>query len=120
MAATTGLKRAMIRIAESLNRFAKEHSWNPDDYSIYYKLNTIWDKIHVLFISRHFEAGTHFENYVSVMETLEQDLADEPGLINKVGLVVRSSKQVAEGGIYAIGPEFREFRLKRYSGPGVK
>jgi hypothetical protein len=114
------LKRTMIRIAESLNRFAKEHSWNREDYSIYYKINNNWDKIHVLFVSRHFEAGKHFENYVAVMETLEQDLADEPGLINKVGLVVRSPKQVEEGGIYAIGPEFREFRFKRHSRPRVK
>lgn len=108
MAVNTTLKRALRLIAGALTDYAKDQGWSPDDYWIYYHINPKWDKIHMIFVAKGFEGKGDFQNYASVRRYLESKLADEPELLNYMGLIVRSLKQVEEGGIYAIGPEYRD------------
>jgi hypothetical protein len=111
MAIDTTLRRAVRRIAEALTKYARRQGWKYDEYQIYYHVNSIWNKLHVIFVARGFEGRGDFQNYVSVREHLEKELADEPGLLDMLGLIVRSPKEVEEGGIYAIGPEYREYGI---------
>jgi hypothetical protein len=110
MAVSATMRRAVRRIAEALTRFAKLQGWGDGDYQIYYVMDPKWGHIHVLFVANGFEKKKEYENYVLVREYLEKELGDMPGLLNHLGLVVRSSEQVDEGGIYAIGPPYREYR----------
>jgi len=109
MAVSTALKRALRLIAGALIDYAKDQGWSPEDYWIYYHINSRWDKIHITFVAKGLAGKGDFQNYASVRQYLESQLADEPELLNYMGLIVRSLKQVEEGGIYAIGPEYRDY-----------
>ena len=62
----------------------------------------------MIFVAKSLEEKGDFQNYSSVRRYLESKLADEPEPLDDMGLIVRSLKQVEEGGTYAIGPESRD------------
>ena len=117
MATRTSLKRTLRRVAGALTEFARDRGWGRDDYWMYYWYNSTWDKLHILFVARGFEEQGGFPIYAAVRNHLVTKLADEPELIDKLGLVVLSKKQVEGGGIYSIGDEYRELRATSRPNP---
>ena len=109
MAVSTILRRALRRIAGAITEYAKKNKWTEQDYWIYYQFNPDWDRLHILFVAKAFDLNSEFKNYASVQEFLTEVLADEPHLQELLGLVVRSKRQVDEGGIYSIGSDYREY-----------
>jgi hypothetical protein len=109
MAVGATLKKALRQIATGLTKYASSQGWADSDYWIYYRTEPDWDRIHIIFVARQFDSKREFENYVSVRDFLSNELAADPEALDSLGLIVRSAEQVDQGGIYAIGPEYREF-----------
>jgi len=109
VAVGTNLNGALREIAGALTKYARDHNWSDDDYWIYYRIDPEWDKIHIIFVAKEFDPGRKSDNYVSVRSYLEKHLLDHPEFLNHLGLIVQSLVRVNQGGIYAIGPEFKEF-----------
>jgi hypothetical protein len=105
----TVLTRAVREIARALTKFATESNWNDEDYGIYFSIKSEWDQIYIIFVSKAFDAGTDFANYAAVQQFLNSYFAAEPQILNHLNLSVRSSRQVEQGGIYAIGPDYQEY-----------
>jgi hypothetical protein len=104
----TALKRPILRIASALQSFAEEKGWAPEDYQTYVRVNQSAGRIHIIFVARGFEGTSDFARYAEVRSYLENKLKDATTLFQAIGLVVRTPRQVAEGGIYAIGPDYIE------------
>ena len=111
------VRRAARRIGEAIDGYARTRGWSPGDYRWFYRAQPEWGHIHVILVARGFKGRGYSESYRSVMEFLKGDLADEPGLVESLGLVVRDFDQVAEGGLYAIGPDYEEFWSERPVAP---
>jgi hypothetical protein len=110
MAVSSTLRRAVRGIAKNLMKYAQAQGWGPDDYLIYYRTNPNWDQVHFLFAARAFEGRDKFESYVAVRKYLEEELGDDTDLLGTLSLVIRDFAQLAKGGIYSVGPEYKEFR----------
>ena len=103
------MSREVGLIAGALTRYATEQGWNDSEYWIYYWENPDWDKVHFVFVSSHFNDQDSNEITKQVWAFLESELKSAPEVLRSLGLVVRSKKKVDEGGLYAIGPSYREF-----------
>jgi hypothetical protein len=60
-------------------------------------------------VSEHFDDQDPYKAAREVWAFLKQELKEAPDILRSLGLVVRSKKKVDEGGLYAIGPSYREF-----------
>jgi predicted Co/Zn/Cd cation transporter (cation efflux family) len=110
MAIGPTMKQAIRRIAQALVAYAKEKGWSEGDYQIYYAASSKRSQIYIAFVSKYFDKNQRYENYALIKEHLARELGDMPGLLNHLALVIRSREQVEEGGIYAVGPPYREYR----------
>ena len=110
MAEESGLMEWSVHLAAgALTRFAKAQGWNDSDYWIFYKTNPDWDKIHFIFVAEGFNDQDPYEANRTVWSYLEKELGGHKDVLRSLGLVVRSKKKVDEGGLYAIGPGYKEF-----------
>jgi hypothetical protein len=100
---TTGL----FLVARTLVRFASSRGWKDDEYTVYYRPESDLDRLHLLFVSRHFDDLDDYECTRAVWGYLENELRDEPELLRSLSLVVRSKKKVDQGGLYTIGPGYQ-------------
>jgi hypothetical protein len=112
MALSPTLKRAVRCVADLLGEYGREQGWGPDDYQLFFRVSGSWGNIHVVFVARGFEGHDPFECYSSVMQYLRDQLRTEPDLFGSIGLVIRTFKEVEEGGIFAIGPSYVEVKPK--------
>ena len=103
------VRRSVFLVAGALTKFAKAQGWEDLDYWIYYKTNPEWDKVHFVFVAKGFNDQDPYESTKSVWSYLEKELSGEQDVLRSLGLVVRSKKKVEEGGLYAIGPGYKEF-----------
>jgi hypothetical protein len=109
MAEDEGLRISQFRVAPSLVRFAQSKGWRNHQYSIYYKTNPEWGRIHILFIAEGFNDQDEYEATREVWAFIEKDLSHEPDILDSINLVVRSQKKVNEGGLYAVGSGYQKF-----------
>lgn len=110
MAEDPGLTAAQYLIAPALDRFARAKGWDRRDYAIYYLSNFDWGRIHILFVAKGFDDQDDYAITNEVWAYLKDELRDEPEVLKATGLVVRSMKKVAEGGLYAIAPTYTKYR----------
>lgn len=110
MAEDPGLTAAQYLIAPALDRFARSKGWDRRDYAIYYRSNFDWGRIHILFVAEGFNDLDDHAATNEVWAFLMRELRDEPEVLKATGLVVRSMKKVAEGGLYAIAPTYTKYR----------
>lgn len=102
------MKRAVRRVTDLLGAYArKEGWWASADFRIYFRVNDAWGGLHFILVSDGFEGRDEFENYESVMTYLRHRLSDDPDLFGAIHLVIETFKQVAEGGLYAIGDDYK-------------
>src|SRR4051812_38689927 len=112
MALSPTMKRAVRHVADLLGEYARRQGWGSDDYRLFFRVNAAWGSIHVVFVALGFEGRDAYECYAAVEQFLRDSLEDEPDLFRSIGLVIRTPKQVDEGGIYAIGPGYFEVKPK--------
>jgi hypothetical protein len=117
MALRPALKKAVERIARALKDYASQKGWGPDDYRIYILANEEWGRIKITFVGKDFGTLDNYGKWAEVHDFLDRELAGEPGIGYTIGLSVRDSRQVEEGGIYAIGPAYTEISDYLVSGP---
>jgi hypothetical protein len=110
MAISSALKNIVREVAHALAKYADEHGWHNDEYHIYYNVNNKWSQVNFIFVSDHFDDVPEFTNYASVTEHLQREFEDHPQIFTFFGFNPRGSRKVEQGGIYAIGPNFREYR----------
>lgn len=109
MAEESDMSREVGLVAGALTQFAKSKSWKDSDYWIYYWTNPEWAKIHFVFVAEEFNDQDPYESTREVWSFLEKELASHSDVLKSLGLVTRSRKKLDEGGLYAIGPSYKEF-----------
>src|SRR5512135_3310632 len=110
MTQRSALKRWIRTLAAALQAFATEKGWKPDEYHVYVRVNKSAGRIHCILEAPGFEGIGDFERYVEVRSYLESRLRDDSDLFQALGLVVRIPRQIEEGGLDEIGPEYTEVR----------
>jgi hypothetical protein len=110
MAISPTLRQARKRVAEALGEFAREQKWDPQDYKIFVRANKQWGHLQIILVLRDLEKLDYYDMYSTIWNFLREKLKDEPELVNYLGLVLRSFRQVEEGGIYTIEPDYMELK----------
>lgn len=114
MAVSADVKRVIRRLANAILDYAKTRGWDREDVQLYYRWVPDWDRLHILVVIPDFEGGTEFQAWSSILTHLGEEFADDPEFMkHHLSLLVRTSQQVQEGGIYEIGPEYREYEYSR-------
>jgi len=103
------MRRSVFLVAGALTRFAESQGWKDPQYWIYYRINPDWGKVHFIFVAEAFNGKNPYETTRQVWAYLEEELKEYSDVLSSLGLVVRSKEQVNEGGIYAIGSEYKEY-----------
>jgi hypothetical protein len=97
-------------VAIALTKYAEKEGWKRDDYWIYYYINSDWNYISFVYVSRHFNPEDERSNYVKVWDFLVDYFKDDPEILRYASLVVSSKAQVDQGGLYSIGPKYHDYR----------
>jgi hypothetical protein len=100
------MKMAVRRLADVLGAYARREGWWPLAFRLYYRADGKWGKIHFIFVSDGFEGRNETESYRSIMDYVRMRIHDDQDLVGALGLVLRSFKQMSEGGIYSIGRSY--------------
>lgn len=108
MATEPDLNTASFLVAGALVRFALSKGWRNNEYGVYYRPESDQEGLHLLFVADGFNDLNDYECTREVWGFLEKDLSFEPDVLKALNLVVRSTKKVAEGGLYAIGPGYQK------------
>jgi hypothetical protein len=116
MAFSPTMRRAVRRVADILGDYARKQGWGSDEFRLLFSVNEDWGKIHVVFLARGFEGRDPHKRYAEVDQYLRKNLREEPELFQSIGLVIRTFKQLEEGGPYAIGPGYEEVKPKGQRG----
>jgi hypothetical protein len=111
MATKSTLRQQAERIADMIKDFAAARNWPPDEYDIYMRARP-GGMIHVVVVTPQKNLrglrGPIYQDYYDIGDYLIANLND-PKLLERIRLGVRSKEQVEEGGIYAISPDYRLF-----------
>jgi hypothetical protein len=108
MALEATLKYAVRRIAQVFRDYGIAQGWTQDDYQLFVHLNPDWGRIHLVLVVRAWPENVKEDPWFAIVDYLEGRLKDDPALFNAINLVVQTRDQVAEGGIYRIGPQYTE------------
>ncbi len=103
------LQRCLRLVVGALTKYANDEGWQPGTFGIFYRVNEDWGRVHIIFVSEHFDSRTEYLNYVGVLKYLKQTFNANADVLASLSLVTRSQEQVNQGGIYEIGPEYREY-----------
>jgi hypothetical protein len=98
----------MQRLALAFRAYAAKQGWQPEDYRVLVYFNEEWGAIHLLLVAKEFPRKDWYERWEHVFSFLEKNLTDEPDLRRALHLVLHTFDEVAEGGLYAIGPEYED------------
>src|SRR4051812_28992383 len=110
MAQDANLRRAVRLVAQSLESFARLKQWDPEEYWLFYRIKPELGRMHFLLIAAALDDKDSDAATSQVWDHLQSELGQYPDVLQSVNLVVRSKKKVDEGGLYAIGSEYREYR----------
>ena len=119
MALPATLRHAVQRLAQVFQDYATTQGWRPDGYRVFVRLKPKWGRIHIILVAKSFPGKGPGDQWLSVRDFLEEKLRDEPGLLESLNLSLRTFDQVAEGGIYAIGPPFMDIQDLLTSGAAL-
>jgi hypothetical protein len=111
MAQSATMKQAVRHVADLLQEFARIEGWNSDEFRLFFSVNKAWGRMHVVVAAEAFEGRDSFECYSAVDQFLRERLKDEPELFHSIGIVVRTMRQLQEGGIYSVGPDYFEVKV---------
>jgi hypothetical protein len=103
------MTRSVFLVGVALTKYAMSQGWKDFEFSIYYKPNPEWDKLHFILVAEAYNDQDSYESTRRVWSFMEQELKGEDEVLKSLGLVVWSKKRVEAGGLYAIGPDFRRF-----------
>lgn len=106
MAVERNLKLGVRLVVEALRRYAAAQGWSTADYRVLIETNAEWGRIHAILVARSFPGETLDDQWASVIDFLDEELKEEPGLMESLNLVLRTFDEVDEGGIYAIPPSY--------------
>jgi len=106
MALESGMREAVRRVVMSFHRYAKSQGWQKEDYRVYYETNPDWGRIHVVLGARRFPRETTEENWLSVIDFIDEDLKDSPELLDAISLTLRTFDQLEGRGLYALNPSY--------------
>jgi len=109
MDSETALRRVVSEVSSALTKYAELEKWNKEEYWIYYYINSDWNNVNFVFVSRHFKPEEEREDYVKVWEFLINYFKDEPEILRYSSVLVRSKAKVDEGGLYGISPRYHDF-----------
>jgi hypothetical protein len=110
MAHDANLKRAVRLVAQSLESFARLKQWKREEYWLFYRTKPELGRMHFLLIAVALNDEDSDAATSQVWDHLQSELGRFPEILQSINLVVRSKKKVDEGGLYAIGSEYREYR----------
>lgn len=111
MAQDASMRKVVGLIAQSLESFARLKRWCPEECWRFYLTKPELGRIHVLFVAVGFDdVEDDYATTQQVWDHLRTELAQHRDILQSVNLVVRSKKKVDEGGLYAIGSGYREYR----------
>jgi hypothetical protein len=105
------LKGAIRRVAQALHKYAQERGWRyashadwgKGDYYIDIIANDEWGRIYVTFAAKAFSGMGELKRFESVQDYLESELADDPGLVEAISLVVKDQAQFDHEGRSSLG-----------------
>lgn len=108
MAIETTMKYAVRRIAQAFQKYTSTLNWSPSDYQLFVRFNEEWGQIHLILVAKAFPQKKPEDQWLSVKEFLRKEFKDDPALRDALHLVLLTFDQVAEGGLYSIGPDFED------------
>jgi hypothetical protein len=122
MAIQTAMKRILTGIDESIDAYAREKGWKQDDYQAFLRVNEDWGQFHIILVARAFPVElTPEDQWIEVIEFLQRQLKKKKiDLGGGLHLVLRTFDEVAEGGLYAIGPGYEDIRDPFLTGQASK
>jgi hypothetical protein len=87
---TPDLKDAVIRIRDSIDRFAKKQGWARTSYRLSMDVNFVWYRFYVNVYSRAYDCDIAYEPtwYDEIYDHLEQDLKDDSGLFDSIAVII--------------------------------
>jgi hypothetical protein len=108
MAIEIQMKRAVKRLVEVFGKFAEQQGWGPADYRLLFDLNPDWGRIYVALVAHHFPGRNLADRWQNVMSFLKKELGGDKGLLDAIGLILKTFKEVEEEGDAAVGPQYAE------------
>jgi len=103
------LKRIVSEVSWALTKFAESKQWQKSDYWIYYYVNSEWDYVNFVFVSRRFDNEDKKAAFSQVWQYLTDYFKDAPEVLRPVTIIVRGKAQADRGGLYSIGSAYQEF-----------
>ena len=84
------LSDAILRIRDSLDRFAILKNWSREDYFLAMDANLVWLYFQVDIFAKEYDSSVPDENdrYDEVYDHLEQDLKEDPGLYEATSILL--------------------------------
>src|SRR4051794_30399215 len=93
------LMRLVSEVARALTKFAESEKWQKSDYWIYYYVNSDWNYVHFIFVSRHFDHTEEKASFSRVWQYLVNYFKDDPDALRPVMLLVRGKAETDNGGL---------------------
>ncbi len=103
------MRRVVREVSGALTKYADREGWAKNEYWIYYHVKSGWNIVYFIFVSRGFDRSDEWTSYQSVWQFLVEYFKDDPEVLRYFKLVVRSKTKVDEGGLYSIGPQYKEY-----------
>ena len=108
MAVEFGLRDAVGPALVSFHRYAKSLGWKREDYRVLYETNADWGRIHIILVVHADPVLSLEDQWLSVVNFIENDLRDHPETLDSINLVLRTFDQIEEGGLYALSPSYSD------------
>ncbi|MGC8640964.1 MAG: hypothetical protein ACP5XB_13950 [Isosphaeraceae bacterium] len=109
MDSEANLRRIVGEVSRALTSYAETKGWAKNDFWIYYKINTDWDVILFIFVSRGIGEAEEDVYYHEIWQYLIEYYKADTGILRFVNLVVSSKSKVNKGGLSSISPSFEEY-----------
>lgn len=82
------LKRAALRIAEAVHKFARSKEWPREDYRVFIRVHPDWNHFSVELISHEIQDRKDLGPYHELLDFLDVELKDDPELVRSIGLSI--------------------------------
>jgi hypothetical protein len=103
------LRRIVSEVAQTLTSYADTKGWAKNDFWIYFKINTDWDTVLFILVSRRIGEAEEDAYYHEVWQYLIEHYKADPAILRYINLVVRSKSKVDKGGLSSISPTYEEY-----------
>lgn len=101
-------------VAKTLHEYARGKKWkyarnadfNRGDYFLAIVVNQNWGNIHVKFVLKEFDPRSEFVQYVDIMNHLRNKLEAYPGVVESIGLTLKSPEQYERDDSFSTGAPY--------------